>query len=97
MPRCIVLFSRNDNITWHVFTGVTSCFHDKIFIVRFMFTFLYQTINMFNAEPIEAMQTARMLIFSAYWCQICRRAYSGTMFSNFGLNVWRTETKIAFN
>ena len=43
MPRCIVLFSRNDNITWHVFTGVTSCFNDKILIVCFMFTFLYQT------------------------------------------------------
>ena len=75
MPSYIVLFSRND-ITWHVFTGVTSCFHDKNFIVRFMFTFLYQTINMFNTEPIETLQTARMLIFSAYWCQICRTANS---------------------
>ena len=98
-PACrpALYFSRNDNITWHVFTGVTSCFHDKIFIVRFMFTFLYQTINMFNPEPIETLQTYLMLIFSAYWWQICQTAYSQTMFSNFGLNVWRTETKIAFH
>ena len=52
---------------------------------------------MFNPEPIEALQTYRMLIFSAYWWQICQTAYSQTMFSNFGLNVWRTETKIAFH
>ena len=42
-PACrpALYFSRNDNITWHVFTGVTSCFHDKIFIVCCMFTFFY--------------------------------------------------------
>ena len=52
---------------------------------------------MFNPEPIEALQTYRMLILSAYWWQICQTAYSQTMFSNSGLNVWRTETKLAFH
>ena len=63
MPSCIVLFFSRNDITWHVFTGVTSCFHDKKFYSSFYVYFLYQTINMFNAAPIEALQTARMLYF----------------------------------